>query len=290
MERITKQIQLIYQPMLSMNALDYLQKIEKEEKIFHINETIDKMIGGGLSTKDILEIQGSSGTGKTQICFLISYALSYKYEKKVIYVDTNNSFAPSRILEIVKKEFYGVSVGEDDSDTVLKERAQEVCNDYQNKYLDALSRIDCHKVYEIFELMNFLEKIENKLIEEKNKNSENETCLIIIDCIASLLSPILFVKHPSSFSLMNDCAKRLKYLAVQYNVSIVLTNYTVQEGKKAALGEFWSFVPDISLFIESVDTKGDRKCITVSKSKKSSKTFNFFSITQFGIVFDEETK
>ena len=79
-------------------------------------------------------------------------------------------------------------------------------------------------------------------------------------------------------------AKRLKFIAVEYNVIVILTNYTVQEGKKAALGEFWSFIPDISLFIETVE---DKRCITLLKSKRSPKNFKFFSIETGGIQFED---
>jgi hypothetical protein len=82
---------------------------------------------------------------------------------------------------------------------------------------------------------------------------------------------------------MSDVAKRLKFIAVEYNAIVILTNYTVQEGKKAALGEFWSFIPDISLFIEMSE---GRRSITLLKSKRSPKNFKFFSIESGGIKFE----
>ena len=86
--------------------------------------------------------------------------MSYKHNKKVIYLDTSNSFSTSRILDFLKTEFYQESFSEKN----LKNN--EYCLDYQKKYLEILSKIETHKIYEIFDLFSILEKIEHKLKED----------------------------------------------------------------------------------------------------------------------------
>jgi RecA/RadA recombinase len=161
-ERITKQIYLSFPPYLSMNAFDYLNKIEEEEKCFKILDSFDELLGGGLYTRDIIEIQGSSGIGKTNFCLFISYVMTFKYKRKVFYLDTSNSFSSSRILDFLKTNFY-----QDAFDENLPQN-KDICNDYQKKYLEVLSLIETNKIYEIFDLFSILEKIENKLRDEVN--------------------------------------------------------------------------------------------------------------------------
>ena len=75
-------------------------------------ESLDDLLGGGVETQGITEFYGEFGTGKTQICNTLCVMSQLPKEsgglKKgdrkvgVIYVDTEGTFRPDRIIEIAK--------------------------------------------------------------------------------------------------------------------------------------------------------------------------------------------
>ena len=75
-------------------------------------ESLDDLLGGGIETQGITEFYGEFGTGKTQICNTLCVMSQLpkelgglkKSDKKVgvIYVDTEGTFRPDRIIEIAK--------------------------------------------------------------------------------------------------------------------------------------------------------------------------------------------
>lgn len=84
--------------------------LEKRKAINKINissETFNEMMGGGFETGAITECYGEFGSGKTQVGHQIAVNVQLPEDQgglngKVIYIDTENTFRPERILQMAK--------------------------------------------------------------------------------------------------------------------------------------------------------------------------------------------
>ncbi len=68
---------------------------------------LDNLLGGGIETQAVTEFYGEFGSGKTQICHTACIMVQQPIEKGgleagAIYIDTENTFRPERILDISK--------------------------------------------------------------------------------------------------------------------------------------------------------------------------------------------
>lgn len=61
---------------------------------------VDDLLGGGVETGAITQFYGEPGSGKTQLCYTTCVMLVSDY--KVIYIDTEGKFRPSRIDSVAK--------------------------------------------------------------------------------------------------------------------------------------------------------------------------------------------
>jgi DNA repair protein RadA len=71
------------------------------------SEGLDEMLGGGVETQAVTEVFGEFGSGKTQLAHQLSVNVQLPPEKggldgKAIYIDTENTFRPRRILNIAE--------------------------------------------------------------------------------------------------------------------------------------------------------------------------------------------
>uniref|UniRef100_A0A453SVX4 RecA family profile 1 domain-containing protein n=1 Tax=Aegilops tauschii subsp. strangulata TaxID=200361 RepID=A0A453SVX4_AEGTS len=64
-------------------------------------EGIDTLLGGGLRKGQLTEITGQSSSGKTQVCLYSAAHVAARHMGAVLYLDTSNSFSPSRIAHIL---------------------------------------------------------------------------------------------------------------------------------------------------------------------------------------------
>lgn len=69
---------------------------------------LDKLLGGGFETGSITEIFGEFRTGKTQICHSLAVTCQLPIpqgggEGKCMYIDTEGTFRPERLLAIAEK-------------------------------------------------------------------------------------------------------------------------------------------------------------------------------------------
>jgi DNA repair protein RadA len=88
-------------------ATELYKKRLNIERISTGSINLDELLGGGIETGAITEIYGEFGSGKTQICHTTAVLVQQKKEKGgldggIIYVDTENTFRPERIVSISK--------------------------------------------------------------------------------------------------------------------------------------------------------------------------------------------
>jgi DNA repair protein RadA len=86
-----------------------LERRLKVAKITTGSKNLDNLLGGGVETQAITETYGQFGSGKTQLAFQLAVNVQLPPEKgglggNVLYIDTENTFRPERIVQIAKAQ------------------------------------------------------------------------------------------------------------------------------------------------------------------------------------------
>src|SRR3989344_4786235 len=84
---------------------ELLKKREQVIKFTTGSQALDTLLGGGIETGAITECFGEFGSGKTQI----GHTMAVRVQKQipgaiVVYIDTENTFRPARIIQIAEAE------------------------------------------------------------------------------------------------------------------------------------------------------------------------------------------
>jgi DNA repair protein RadA len=79
------------------------------------SKELDTLIGGGIETQSITEVYGKMASGKSQWCFQTAVTVQLPKEQGgleggCLYIDSENSFRPERVIQVAKK--FGLDVDE----------------------------------------------------------------------------------------------------------------------------------------------------------------------------------
>jgi len=147
--------------------------------------SFDRLLGGGIRTGMVTDIFGQSGTGKSQLCFMLcaNYAKYSRQEDTILFIDTAGTFRPERISEIA---------------------GTEKSNDMLNKiiFVRALSTAD---------QVNALKRIQ-----------DINARLVIIDTVTSLFSDEF--KGVTRHLVLMKHLHRLSLTAINFDCAVVITN------------------------------------------------------------------
>lgn len=117
---------------------------EKRKTIGRItlgSKEVDDLVGGGIETQSITEVYGQYASGKSQLCFQACVTVQLPKEKgglegAALYIDSENSFRPERIVSIAKhlkldpekvlKNIFVARAYNADHQTLLAEKAVEM--------------------------------------------------------------------------------------------------------------------------------------------------------------------
>jgi DNA repair protein RadA len=166
-------------------------------------KSLDDLLGGGVETKAVTEVVGEFGAGKTQLCHQLGIMVQLPEEKgglsgKALYVDTENTFRPERIMQIAK--YRGL-----DPNEALK------------NILYARAFTSDHQIM---------------IIDEARKLIENENIkLVVVDSLVSHFR----AEYPGRENLaerqqkLNHHIAQLLRLADIYNIAVVVTNQVVAQ-------------------------------------------------------------
>ena len=166
-------------------------------------KSLDELLGGGIETKAITELVGEFGSGKTQLCHQLSVMVQLPEDKgglkaKALYVDTENTFRPERIMQMAK--YRGLDPQE------------------------ALKNILYARAYNSDHQMMIIEE-SKKIIEKENIG------LIVIDSLVAHFRS----EYPGRENLaerqqkLNHHIAQLLRIADIYNVAVVVTNQVVAQ-------------------------------------------------------------
>jgi hypothetical protein len=102
-EACSKLIQMGFQ-----TASTYFEKRQQMIQLSTGSASLDQLLGGGVETGSITEIFGEFRTGKTQICHTLCVTCQLPISKgggegMAMYVDTEGTFRPERLVPIAKR-------------------------------------------------------------------------------------------------------------------------------------------------------------------------------------------
>ncbi len=132
-----------------------LKKRENVQKITTGSESFDVLVGGGFETGAITECFGEFGSGKTQL----SHIMAVNVQKSdpdalVIFIDTENTFRPERIVEIAEsaglepdkilKNIRVARAFNSDHQMLLAEKAEELIRNGENIKLVMVDSLTGH--------------------------------------------------------------------------------------------------------------------------------------------------
>ena len=84
-----------------------LERRKRLGRITTMAKSLDELLGGGVETMAITEFAGEFGTGKTQIAHQLAVDVQQSAEQgglegEVVYIDTESTFRPERIVDMAK--------------------------------------------------------------------------------------------------------------------------------------------------------------------------------------------
>lgn len=162
---------------------------------------LDELLGGGVETQAVLELVGQYGVGKTQICHALCVFVQQSYgegglEGTALYIDTEGTFRPERVLEIAQ--------------------SREIASE------QILRNIIVARAFNSDHQILIVEKLD-ELIKEKNIK------LIVVDSIISHFRAEYLGREslPMRQQRLNQHLHRLLRMAEIYNIPIIVTNQVV---------------------------------------------------------------
>jgi len=245
-------------------ASEILNLREKVSKIPTGSKALDSLLMGGIETKSITELSGEFRTGKSQICFqlCVNTALDKKHgglEAGVIFIDTEGTFRPERIVDMCAR--FGKDV---DTEEVL-------------------NRINVGRAYNSDHQMLLV-------LESPKIITENNVKLIVIDSLTSHFRAEYTGKGTilERQQKLNKFLHQLLRLADVYDLAIVVTNQ-VQTKPDILIGESTTPIGG-NIVAHSCTTriflrkgKGDKRIARVIDSPSIPETEAIFRITKLGI-------
>jgi DNA repair protein RadA len=184
---------------MKMGFVDGAELLKKRETIIKLpsgSKALDKLLGGGFETCAITEAFGEFGSGKTQIAHILAVnTIKMDPENIVVFIDTENTFRPERIIDLCK----GAEI---EPDEVLK-------------------NIKVARAYNSDHQMLLAEKVEDLI-----KNQGLKVKLVIVDSLTAHFRAEFIGRGTLAErqQKLNKHMHTLLKLADMYNLAVYLTN------------------------------------------------------------------
>eukprot|EP00161_Ancyromonas_sigmoides_P022426 TRINITY_DN6847_c0_g1_i2.p1 TRINITY_DN6847_c0_g1~~TRINITY_DN6847_c0_g1_i2.p1 ORF type:complete len:339 (-),score=79.65 TRINITY_DN6847_c0_g1_i2:439-1455(-) len=185
---------------------------KQRQDIIHVttgSREVDRLLGGGIETGSITEMFGEFRTGKTQLCLTLCVTCQLPIDQggaegKALYIDTEGTFRPERLLAIAER--FGLN-GAEVLDNVAYARAYN--SDHQTQLLVQASAMMC----------------------------ESRFALLVVDSATALYRTDYSGRGELSARQMHlaKFLRTLLRLADEYGVAVVVTNQVVAQVDGAAM-------------------------------------------------------
>ncbi|CAD6996195.1 unnamed protein product [Ceratitis capitata] len=200
--------------MLKTTCFDIWRQEIETPRIVTLCKELDDKLGGGIAAGFITEFCGGPGCGKTQMCFQLCINVQFPkciggLQSKAIYLDTNQDFSPTRILELAvstEKRFQRL-LGKNSFDPSSK------CDFTANSILAGINYIYCENY---LMLQTAVENIPEMVRKDKDIK------LIVID---SFSFPIRVIEEVAERTgITYNLLTILQHLTMEYKIVVVITN------------------------------------------------------------------
>ncbi|XP_045123255.1 DNA repair protein RAD51 homolog 4-like [Portunus trituberculatus] len=254
--RSIRRVAIAHHSVFAVSGRELLHQAIHNTKVFSTGcKMLDRLVEGGLTTGEVVEVCGGSGEGKTTLCLQLALHAALEQGLSVLYVDPVGSLNHLRVNPLVEALPHDLKAVE-----------------------DALSRIKvtgASDVWEVFAALRiatqpFIPVRYGQLDEGGAQDGDSNLAkikLVIIDSLASVMLPLITKEDSKQgLAILNQLAVRLKTVAKEQQVAVVVVNNVVQAGSghnnlqhhtakpkwMPALGRFWRSVPRIRLYVRRV--------------------------------------
>lgn len=162
---------------------------------------VDKLLGGGFETGSITELFGEFRTGKTQLCHTLCVTCQLPVsqgggEGMALYVDTEGTFRPERLIEVAKR--------------------------YKLDPDDVLDNVACARAFNT-------DHQQQLLLQASAMMAENRFALIVVDSATALYRTDYQGRNELAARQVHlaKFLRSLQNLAEEYGVAVVVTNQVV---------------------------------------------------------------
>eukprot|EP00069_Balaena_mysticetus_P015153 bmy_09182T0 len=215
-------------PMGFTTATEFHQRRSEIIQITTGSKELDKLLQGGIETGSITEMFGEFRTGKTQICHTLAVTCQLPIDRgggegKAMYIDTEGTFRPERLLAVAER--YGLS-GSDVLDNVAYARGFNT--DHQTQLLyQASAMMGSGKEQNLTWARNRLQRIRVPC----------RYALLIVDSATALYRTDYSGRGELSARQMHLARflRMLLRLADEFGVAVVITNQVVAQVDGAAM-------------------------------------------------------
>ncbi|KAM1975071.1 hypothetical protein ACFX15_039896 [Malus domestica] len=262
----------------AQTAWELLHEEQSFPRIITSSSDLDNILGGGINCKEVTEIGGLPGIGKTQMGIQLAVNVQIPVDLgglggKAVYVDTEGSFMVERALQIAK-----ASIVEMSNYTELLKKKNRVCQvDIQpTDILDNIFYFRICTYTEQIALINYLDKF---ILEHKDVK------IVIVDSVTFHFRQD-FEDLALRTRLLGGMALKLMNLAKKYNLAVVIFNQATTkyvEGSfqlSLALGDSWSHCCTNRVILH---WNGDERNAYLDKSPSLRSASAPFSVTSEGI-------
>ncbi|XP_073146913.1 DNA repair protein RAD51 homolog 3 [Henckelia pumila] len=255
--------------------------LNEEESSMHITTScsnLDDILGGGISCKEVTEIGGVPGVGKTQLGIQLAVNVQIPSDcgglgGKAIYIDTEGSFMVERALQIA--EACAEDIQEYNSLPTKDFHACQV-NKEPKDFLDNIFLFRVCSYTEQIAVINYLEKF---ISEHKDIK------VVIVDSIAFHFRQD-FEDMAMRTRLLGGMALKLMKLAKKFSLAVVLLNQVTTKYSEGsfqltlALGDSWSHASTNRIILY---WNGDERYAYIEKSPYMRSASAQYAVTSKGI-------
>ncbi|XP_077168302.1 DNA repair protein RAD51 homolog 4 [Paroedura picta] len=236
-----------------VNGADLYEELKSSTAILSTgSKSLDKLLDGGLYTGEVMELTGSPGSGKTQVCLHIAASVSENLKRGVLYVDSTGGFTATRLLQLLEGR-----------------------TEAEEGQVEALQRIQVARVFDAYKLLDVLHEFHRTMAQEVISVSAPVN-ILVVDSASAVIYPLLGIRQPDGMALMMHVARELKTLAKELGLAVVVTNHVTRDASsgqiKPALGHSWSFVPSTRVLLEndkeSCGKPSGRRVVSLTKSPR----------------------
>ena len=225
------------------------------------SKVLDKMLDGGYEKDVITTIYGPAGSGKTNLCILCAIKTA-RLGKKIIYIDTENSFSI--------------------------ERFKQICDSIKINYLKTINNMV------FFKPISFLEQ--KKTFEKLKDTLKGKVGLVIVDSIA-MLYRLEIGKDNDIYEINRELGRQIGYLteiARKKEIPVLVTNQVYsdfEDKEKVNLvgGDLLKYGSKCLLELQ-ITPSGNRLAIIKKHRSIPAEKSITFKIVQGGIIGTKEGK